>query len=390
MRQFHDLNFRRLSLCLVIGLTVLVLSACGAHSGPTAPPPELPTMPPTTVVTPTPASAASPVTATAGQQPTTASTPLPATPITRLTDPGCCAQPFWAADSSMVLFLDKPEPTSATAIYGVPIAGGAPQVISETVGIPSPDGHYLTFQNDNHETMIRDTSSGEEWALDSGGRRPFFSPTSKRVAWANTIEESSSDFSKRRTVISTANVDGSDAHETLTVYGGGIGGWLDDDHLLLTGRIQQDDPDVQIFSFNLNDNSTFSIVHENMIRNVNVGPGGQWLLYTVALDPSNSANDGLWIVKSDASQRFRLEVVGGARWRDPTHLLIIPLDSGAPSHRLWQFDTATGQAVPITNPDVSPFRVAGGDWSVSPDGKYVVFVNAQDQALYLIALPPES
>ena len=94
------------------------------------------------------------------------------------------------------------------------------------------------------------------------------------------------------------------------------------------------------------------------------------------------------MVRADGSQRFNVAVVGSAHWRDATHLLIIPLDAGAPSHRLWQFNTATGQAAAITNPDVSPFQVDKQDWSVSPDGKYVVFVNAQDQALWLIMLPP--
>ena len=121
---------------------------------------------------------------------------------------------------------------------------------------------------------------------------------------------------------------------------------------------------------------------------MSVAPGGQWILYTVALDPTNSANDGLWVVKADGSQRFKVEVIGGARWRDPTHLLIIPLDPGAPSHRLWQFDAATGKAAPLTDPEATPFRVAQGDWSVSPDGRYVVFVNADDQSLWLITLPP--
>lgn len=287
----------------------------------------------------------------------------------------------------MVLFLDKPEPTSPTAIYGVPIAGGAPQVISERVGIPSPDGRYLAFQDDTKQTAIRDTTSGTEWTLDNNGNRPFFSPTSQRIAWANTIEESSNDFSKRRTVISASGVDGSDAKEVMTVYGGGIAGWLDDDHLLLTGKLQPDDSPVQIFSLNVADGSTFNIVQENRVRNVSIAPGGKWLLYTVALDPTNSANDGLWVINTDGSQRFRVEVIGGARWRDATHLIIIPLDAGAPSHRLWQFDATTGKAEPITNPDVTPFRVQQGNWSVSPDGKYVVFLNEQDQALWLIGLP---
>jgi dipeptidyl aminopeptidase/acylaminoacyl peptidase len=357
-------------------LAAALLSACSSATALQPPPPVFSTATPGQRPSPTPPATLEP-----------SATPF-APPLTRLTDPGCCAQPFWSADSSLVLFLDKPEPTAKTAIYGAPITGGAPQIVSERVGIPSPDGRYLAFQDENRQTAIHDVASGEEWALDNKSLRPFFSPTSQRLAWAETIEESSSDFSRRTTIVSVSNLDGGDAHEAITIYGGGIAGWLDDNRLLLAGRLQQDDPDVLIFAFNVTDNTIANIVSENRIRNVSIGPGGQWLLYSVTLDPTNSAIDGLWIVKSDGSQRFKVEVVGSARWRDATHLLIIPFDSGAPSHRLWQFDTETGSATSITNPDVTPFRVAQADWSVSRDGKYVVFVNEQDQALWLITLPP--
>jgi hypothetical protein len=362
---------------IVIGLVALCISACSSATALTPPPPIFSTATPAPAVTPTLAA-------------TVELTAIPLDPpITRLTDPGCCAQPFWSADSQLVLYLDKPEPTSKTAIYGVPVSGGPAQVVSERVGLPSPDGRYLAFLDDNGDTTLRELASGSETTLDNKGLRPFFSPSSQRVAWAETLDSSSADFSQRRTIISVANLDGSDAHAAITVFGGGIAGWLDDDRLVLAGRLHQDDQGVVIFTYNVVDNSTFDIVSEDRVRNVTIGPGGQWILYTVALDPTNSANDGLWVVKADSSQRFKVEVVGSARWRDATHLLIIPLDPGAPSHRLWQFDTATGQAVPITNPDVSPFRVAQADWSVSPDGRYAVFVNEQDQALWLITLPPE-
>ena len=83
----------------------------------------------------------------------------------------------------------------------------------------------------------------------------------------------------------------------------------------------------------------------------------------------------------------KLEVVGGYHWRDASHLLIIPLEMDVPSHRLWEFDAETGQAYPITDPAVTPFRVANGDWRPSPTGDHIVFFG-EDESLWLLTLPP--
>ena len=61
---------------------------------------------------------------------------------------------------------------------------------------------------------------------------------------------------------------------------------------------------------------------------------------------------------------------------------------GAPSHRLVEFDAATGQYTDLTDPEQTPFRVLAADWRVSPTGEHVVFVHAEDQALWVLELPP--
>jgi hypothetical protein len=56
---------------------------------------------------------------------------------------------------------------------------------------------------------------------------------------------------------------------------------------------------------------------------------------------------------------------------------------------LWQVQAGGGQPEPLTDPAVTPFKVANGDWSVSPDGQHIVFVSAADHNLWLLTGFPE-
>lgn len=306
--------------------------------------------------------------------------------LTRLTEPGCCVQPFWSADGQTILFIDQPQPTAPTGIYGVGLQGGEPSLISERIALSSRDGRYRAYLSDSGETIVEPVGGDQQWVIPNEGLRIFFSPTSARIAWAKT--ERSGNFDQRPTVISIADIDGSDVKEVLTVYGGGISGWLDDDHLLVGGRDERREDNVTLFSYSLIDGSRTDLVSNQRIRSVMVAPGGEWITYTITLDPDGTPEDGVWVIKTDGSLHYKLDVAGAAQWRDGSHLLVIPYEAGPASHRLWQFDSETGEAMPLTDPAVTPFKVTSGDWSVSPTGDYVVFLSAADQALWLMALPP--
>jgi Tol biopolymer transport system component len=56
-------------------------------------------------------------------------------------------------------------------------------------------------------------------------------------------------------------------------------------------------------------------------------------------------------------------------------------------HRLWQVDVESGAATPLTDAAITPFKIANGDWSVSPDGRHVAFVSASDNNIWLLTLP---
>jgi Tol biopolymer transport system component len=38
------------------------------------------------------------------------------------------------------------------------------------------------------------------------------------------------------------------------------------------------------------------------------------------------------------------------------------------------------------DPDVTPFKIANGDWAVSPDGRHVTFVENRDRNIWLLTL----
>ncbi len=363
------------------------LAACGLPKtqGPPQPSPTPPPIPTDIVDTAIPEVSGQP------QDNKSLGSSVPFVPIaTRLTEPGCCPHPFWSADGQEVCFIDQPQPAISAGIYGVKVntlAGGArKQLISEQVGLPSPDGHYITYLSDSGETIVESLLNGEKSTIFSDGQRVFFSPNSLRLAWADVDRSGKPD--EHRTAISISGIDGQNAQEVSIIYGGGIAGWLDDDRLLLVGMDRSGSPDMALFSFSVLDGTRVDLTRNQRIRSVRIAPGGAWILYSTTSSLENPDNNGLWVISANGAQRYKLDVIGSARWRDATRLLIIPLDAGIPSHRLWQFDAVLGQATPLTDPEQTPFRVAAGDWSVSPTGEHVVFLNEKDHALWLLTLPP--
>lgn len=308
--------------------------------------------------------------------------------LTQVTQPGCCVQPFWSADGQMVLFINKPQPTSPNAIYGVRITDdnslpSDPVLISERVALPSPDGRYHAYLNDEGQTIVEPTESEVQWTVPNGGERVFFSPHSERLAWAKlTRTPDSADYSAS---IGLADIDGSDVKGLLTLYSGGIGGWLDDNTLLLVGKDKVGSADLTLFSLNVDDGQRHDLISNQPILTTEISPGGTWIEYTIASESTDQG--GLWVIKADASQRYKLEVAGGAHWRDASHLLIIPTEAESASQRVWEFDAKMGQAYPLTDPAVTPFKTVNNDWSVAPTGEHIAFYG-EDEAIWMITLLP--
>ncbi len=310
-------------------------------------------------------------------------TPTPAPVLRQLTSGGCCVQPAWSPDGQEVWYIDRPDAASPSGLWGVAAAGGEPHFITDKLGIYSPDRSLFAYPQAG-QTFIERAADGERWTVPAGGRAINFSPDGTRLTWQ--VSSSSINFDRRAVQIWVANVDGSGARSVTSVVGGGLGDWLPDGQRVLVSGRDSGDRLSFVATLNVDDGSLVTVIEAPNIRGAQVSPGGGWLSYQIAFS-GDAAQDGLWVMPLKGGTPLRLEVFGAYRWRAEGRVLLIPLEPGAPAQRLVEIDAATGTARPLTDPAVTPLRIAGGDWALAPDGRRMVYVSADDHNLWLLELP---
>jgi Tol biopolymer transport system component len=218
------------------------------------------------------------------------------------------------------------------------------------------------------------------------GRSFSASPGYRRIVWQ--VRDDDLPFERRMTQVWVADFDGSNPRMVADLARGGFGGWISDDVLLLSGRKSLDAQEQTYFSFSLTDNQRIELARARRLRGGLPSPDGAWLAYFVTLDEDSTQN-GLWLVRNDGSERLKVarELFGAYQWRDAHRLVIIPFQPATASHSVWELDANTGKTRHLTDPDVTRFKIANGDWALSPDGRHVAFVETEDRNIWLLTLP---
>ncbi|WP_376792712.1 TolB family protein [Thermoflexus sp.] len=337
---------------------------------------------------PTPARPASPTSdPTLGNPmptPVSSPSPTPGPRLWRLTANGCCVQPFWSPDGQEVWFLDRPDPQAPAGLWGIPATGGTPRLITTRLGIFSPDYRRRAYPEAG-QTIIEDLETGVQWVAPSGGRAVAFSPDGEWIAWEEHAAEAPS-LDRQVTTLWIARVDGREARPALQLLGGGFAGWLPDGRQVLVITREAPGLDPLLAVVDLQEGSLRPIARGERLRGVQISPKGGWVAYQ-SLFSADPAQSGLWVVRADGTGSRRLPVFGAYRWRAEGRLLVVPMEPGAPSHRVLEVEAATGAIRSLTDPVTLPFRIAGGDWALSPDGRRIVFVSAEDHNLWVLELP---
>jgi hypothetical protein len=320
--------------------------------------------------------------------PTPTPSPTPRPPLKQLTSGGCCVQPSWSPDSKQVWILDKPSADAPPGTYAVNIDEPMklPFRVLDLVGLYSRDLSLVAYP-DGRDTIVERLKTGERWTIPNQGQAVVFSPDAKRIAWE--IEESNADqpFDQRRAQIYLARFDGEDPVLVATVYGGGLVDWIDDQRILFSGRPSLDVRERTLVALDITHNVAIDLVTAERIGGIAISPGGSWLVYFITFDEDASRN-GIWIQRTeDGSGARRLDFWGAYQWRDDSRLLYIPVRaSGSEPFVIWEYDPATGASRPVTDPGTALIEIANGDWRVSPDGRYVVYLNNADRNLWLVEL----
>ena len=340
---------------------------------------------PTSTDTPLPAPTTIP-TAAATATPTP---PPPAAPeLRQLTQDGCCVQPFFSPDSQQVLFIDKPDPEAPAGIYGVDLANpqAAPILVDDVIGFRSPDRTIVATMDGDLARFVNETT-GESWAVDTGGNWPRYSPDGQQILWEARDQEGPYDL--RQTDIWLADLRGDNPRLAATVTGGGFVGWLPDSRriVLVTREVQGEEAQT-LSVLDVTTGQQTNLVRDKRIRGIDISPDGSWIVYYVTFSDT-PGNSGIWVANPEGTvvQKLNVPAFGAYHWRNDTSLIFIPMrESAEESMQLWQVDVVTNESRPLTDSNSLVFSISNGDWTVAPDGSSVIFINSVDQNIWLIAL----
>jgi Tol biopolymer transport system component len=314
--------------------------------------------------------------------PSPSPTPLPV--IRQLTTGRCCVEPFWSPDGNQVLFIDRPAQEAPSGIWGIDSQGGEPRFITDQLGIFSADMQLRAYL-ENRGTFVQNLLTGETWRIPNGGRAVSFAPDNAWLAWTAGQRGPPFDTAQREVWIS--RVDGSEGQQVFMGTRAGFEGWLPDGRMLVTGLVGDESRNQALWILTPGGGDNLvELARGNRLRTILISPGGEWVAYLVTFSP-DPAQDGLWLVSTSTGEQRRLDVFGSYQWQDEGHLLVIPLDLDQPLNQLLQVEAATGQVRALTDPGIPPFKIANGDWRVSPGGSEIIFVSAEDGNIWLIELP---
>ena len=393
----------RFILLLLLALSGLVVMAgCQASNptpgaqpvaGPLGAAPEMAQAAPTLL-----AQTGQPETAAPTLSPPTAlpsATTAPAASLRPLSQDGCCVAPFWSPDSQRVLFINRPAPDGPAGIWALDLQGGAARLFSERVALYSPDMQLIAYPS-NGRTYVERPVDGRRWLIPSAGHAVSFSPDSFLVTWTISTD---GPFDQAQRAIWVSQFDGSQARRLDAPTGGSFSAWFPDGRMLISARLDEPQSGLILWALAPQEESAaasepqahklLEITTDGRLRGFSLSPDGRWLVYmlTFASDP---AQNGLWLAdlqNPESSAARRLEVFGAYQWRDAGRLLVIPQEPGAPAQRLLQIEAVSGAVSALTEPGILSFKIANGDWRVSPDGRHIVYVSAVDHNLWLITLP---
>jgi hypothetical protein len=310
-------------------------------------------------------------------------------PPQRLTRAGCCPYAGWSFDSEWILYLDGKADETSPGLYNIPRSGGAPSQLTTRFGTFSADWSWVAYQEAG-QVFVERWVDRARWPVPSNGRAVSFSLDLELLAWEyGSTSIQSPD--RRQTQVWISALHGDGARELVTIHGGDFVGWVDGSQaILVTGRLAPPDP-AGIWKIDTATGAGRLLFKAEEARNILVSPSGDWVAFVIAFESDPSRN-GIWVIKTDGSYAEKLPVFGAYRWRSDGQLLLIPLDLDLPNPDLYQIDLENTVVWKLIDPDLTQLTIANNDWSISPNGRWLLFLSAEDRNLWTIELPdpPES
>lgn len=293
------------------------------------------------------------------------------------------------ADLDAVYLIDA-VPGQSSGVFRQPLDGSPRVYVQPTPpALLSPGGDVSVQSVGGGDFVITRLSDGQSWTVFTNGNYPAVSPDGTRLLWEVVYGEIVPGQGEPSVEMWVSGLDGSDRRRVHS-QSGGWSMWLDDHRLLLYHQQPyRADTTLSILDIDADQDAPVLLGTYRYLRGLQVAPGGEYVAFFLPFQ-SDAADNGVYVLATrPGSEARQLDGFGAYRWRDDDSLYMLSFDGSQDAHILSYVDVYTGRTRPLTNLDSLPIRVANGDWSVSPDGSRIVYVDPTDYGLYLLTIQAE-
>ena len=290
----------------------------------------------------------------------------------------CCQRYWWSKTANDIFYVVDGSTNQRAGVYEWSVTTASPtnNISALPLPITSPDGTYEIMLIDNR-AYIKRISDNELTPTPVMDQIPALSPNNVHLLW---IERTEADQSP--TNIFVSNFDGTGSRMIYSDLSASAM-WLDDNQLLISVR---EDRTTALSILNIIDGTLTPIGTWENLRGLSASPGGTHLMFYLVSQAEPSL-DGMYTIETRANASLqKLSWFGGYQWRDSDSVYYIPFDPASDIQQLAYFHIPTGTHHMLTDPNIQPFTLMNGDWSVSPDGKHILFQNAINRNLWVLSL----
>lgn len=296
---------------------------------------------------------------------------------------GCCNLPTWHPTDPDRLYVVDGSPSQQASVFewSVSAAAPTPTITSAPPPLASPDGTHQILYN-NGQITIQRSSDGASWNVQSNGQIPAISADNSQLLWEVRSQITIPGQPAPTVEFWVSDILGQSARIVLSQPGGSAH-WLDANRLLISTP-QPQNRAITLSVLDTLGGSHFDLGTWEWLRGLDVGPGGQRLLFYLTRHADPAINGIYTIETTPGAVAQKLDWFGGWRWRDADSVYYIPFEPASSIQSLAYYNLSDSSRRSLTDPATQPFTIANGDWSVSPDGRRIAFFNALDRTMWLI------
>jgi hypothetical protein len=237
---------------------------------------------------------------------------------------------------------------------------------------------------DGTTTWVERLDGSLTLSLTNGGVETWPAPNGQSVAYLERVRAGGRTADSLERVV-VDRLDGHGPRELVELARADWLRWLPDSRRLVVFGWRPEGRSPGLWIIEIDSGSVSQIVAANFLTAIEVSPDGQWIGYLATLQPT-AAENGVWLVRPDGSDRRQLPHERAFRWAADSQALLalMPAPGGKELHRI---DIASGARSLLIGRDQVDFDVDADDWSVAPDGHALLFRSSRDRGLWTLRLP---